>query len=241
MPLLRITVNSCCLLVYFYFVCYSFGMIKINEIPEVDPMFHKGLFRNTKKMTALFEIDRVNHIGTEVINEKSAWVFTDPTHATVKRDGTGVVITADGEAFVRRSVKKGKKIPEGFLLAEFDAFTETMFGVEPVEKSGFRKMFNEAVENLTEPLTEGTFELVGPKINGNPEGFDKHVLIRHGSEDFVEIPDLRTINRDDAFAILKEIFTDLKERGIEGVVWWGLDDRRVKLRVHDFFGDPNRR
>ena len=27
----------------------------------------------------------------------------------------------------------------------------------------------------------GTYELCGPKIQGNPEGFEKHTLVRHGS------------------------------------------------------------
>jgi len=27
---------------------------------------------------------------------------------------------------------------------------------------------------------DGTYELVGPKVQGNPEKFDKHTLIRHG-------------------------------------------------------------
>lgn len=214
-------------------------MKQINNIPNIDPIFTEELFRNTKKMTALFEIDRVRHVGTEVINENSAWVFTEPATPTIKRDGTGVVITADGEILVRRSVKKGKTIPAGFRLAEFDPRTETMFGVEPVGQTSFAKFLKEAVENITEPLEAGTFELVGPKINGNSEKMDKHVLIRHGSER-LELPDMRTISREDAFETLKALFSDFKAKGIEGVVWWGSDGRRVKLRVKDFFGDENR-
>lgn len=207
---------------------------------EVDPMFNEGLFRNTKKMTALFEIDRVQHVGTEVVNPRSAWVFDEASVPTVKRDGTGVLVTETGEVLMRRSVKKGKRVPEGFRLAEVDAFTGHMFGVEPVAQSPLKKMFDEAVGNLVEPLTAGTFELCGPKINGNAEGFDKHVLIRHGSEVLFDLPDMQTVEPDEAFDLLKGIFADLKIRGVEGVVWWGADDKRVKLRVKDFFGDENR-
>jgi hypothetical protein len=206
--------------------------------PEIDPMFKSGLFRNTRKMTALFEIDRVNHVGTDVVNEKSAWVFTEPTVATVKRDGTGVVITEDNEVLVRRSVKKGKRVPEGFRLAEVDAFTGHMFGVEPVAQSGFKALMEEAL--LDASFWPGTYELCGPKINGNPEGLDEHVLIRHGAEVLPVIPDMRTVDPGDAHILLKPIFADLKERGVEGVVWWGTDDKRVKLRAKDFFGDTNR-
>lgn len=208
--------------------------------PDIDPMFKSGLFRNTRKMTALFEIDRVKHVGTDVVNEKSAWIFTEPAVATVKRDGTGVVITEDNEVLVRRSVKKGKRIPEGFRLAEIDAFTGHMFGVEPVAQSGFKTMMNDALPANDQLLEPGTYELCGPKINGNPEGLDHHVLIRHGAEVLPVIPDMRTVEPGDAHALLKPIFADLKERGVEGVVWWGADDKRVKLRVKDFFGDANR-
>lgn len=209
-------------------------------IPNIDPMFKSGLFRSTRKMTALFDIDRVNHVGTDVVNEQSSWVFTEPAVATVKRDGTGVVITEDNEVFVRRSVKKGKRIPDGFRLAEIDAFTGHMFGVEPVAQSGFKGMMDKALLDASDYLWPGTYELCGPKINGNPEGLDKPTLIRHGAEVLPVIPDMRTVEPGAAHALLKPIFADLKERGVEGVVWWGADDKRVKLRVKDFFGGTNR-
>lgn len=208
--------------------------------PTIDPLFESGLFRNTRKMTALFEIDRANHIGTDVVNEKSAWVFTEPAVATVKRDGTGVLVSSEGEILIRRSVKKGKRVPDGFRLAEIDPFTGHMFGVEPVSQSGFKKMMEEAMLSVGVGLEPGTYELCGPKINGNPEGFNKHILIRHGSEELATIPDMRTVAPDDAYPLLKELFVGFKARGVEGVVWWGADDKRVKLRAKDFFGDENR-
>jgi hypothetical protein len=208
--------------------------------PVIDPMFKEGLFRNTRKMTALFEIDRVKHEGTDVVNEKSAWVFTEPAVATVKRDGTGVLVTPEGEVLVRRSVKKGKRVPEGFRLAEIDAFTGHMFGVEPVAQSGFKAMMDKALLNASDYFWPGTYELCGPKINGNPEGLDEPALFRHGMEVLHAIPDMRTVEPGDAHALLKPIFAELKEKGVEGVVWWGADDKRVKLRVKDFFGDANR-
>lgn len=207
---------------------------------DVDPMFESGLFRNTRKMTALFEIDRVQHVGTDVINKNSEWVFTEPAVATVKRDGTGVLVTETGEILVRRSVKKGKRIPDGFRLAEIDPVTGHMFGVEPMNQSGFKAMLQEALPATGKTLEPGTYELCGPKVNGNPEGFDHHVLIRHGAEVLPIIPDMRTVAPEEAHALLKDIFTELQEQGVEGVVWWGADDKRVKLRVKDFFGDTNR-
>jgi hypothetical protein len=219
-------------------------MLKIDELDTrntTDDLLNGPIFRNVKKMPALFVIDRLKHIGTDVLNDAATWIFNEPSTVTVKRDGTGIAVADDGRIFARRSVRKGKKAPEGFVLAELDPFTGHAFGSEPIETSGFIKMFREAVENLEEPLTPGTFELTGPKINGNPEGLARHALFRHGVEVITDIPDMRTVDPDNAFEILKNIFTDFKKRGIEGVVWAGADNKRVKLRVYDFFGDPNRR
>lgn len=208
---------------------------------NIDPLFTQEPFRNVQKMPALFVIDRARHIATREINPAAAWIFTEPARATIKRDGTSITVTDDGKVFARRAVKKGKNAPAGFRLAEVDPITGHAFGVEPVEQSGFYKMFQEAVEPFYTPLTPGTFELVGPKINGNPENMPSHILLRHGAETAVEIPDMRNVRPEDAFDLLHEIFTDFKERGIEGVVWHGADNKRAKLRVKDFFGDPNRR
>lgn len=210
-----------------------------NLVPE--EFFNNALFRNVKKMPALFVIDRIKHVGTTEINPKAAWVFNEPAKATAKKDGTSITVTGNGDVFARRSVKAGKKAPAGFILAEHDDFTGHSFGIEPVEQSGFAKMFKEALAHHDGPLEPGTYELVGPKINGNPEKLDRHTLLRHGDEEMTEIPDLRKINPDDAFEILKKIFEGFKDRGIEGVVWAGADNKRVKLRTKDFFGDPQRR
>lgn len=214
----------------------------MDEIKTLTPkeFFNGALFRNVKKMPALFVIDRVKRLAIDEINPISAWVFSEPSVITAKKDGTGVTVTEDGEHFVRRSVKAGKKAPPGFRLAEHDPFTGHSFGMEPVEQSGFAKMFHEALVCHDGPLEPGTYELVGPKINGNPEKLERHTLLRHGDEEIFEVPDLRTINPEDAFEILKKIFADFRMRGIEGVVWAGADNKRVKLRTNDFFGDPNR-
>lgn len=198
-------------------------------------------YRNVKKMPALFVIDRNIHKATDAVNEKGAWVFEEPSRVTIKRDGTGITVTEDGKVYARRTVKKGRPVPPGFLLAELDTFTGHQFGLEPVEQSGFHKTFKEAAEAFNGTIPPGTYELVGPKLAGNPEGLEKHVLAPHGTEEATEIPDMRNIPREEAYETLKPIFAEYKERGIEGVVWWGADGKRTKLRVYDYWGDPNRR
>lgn len=103
-----------------------------------------------------------------------------------------------------------------------------------------KKFMSEALADFDGIPLPGTFELVGPRINGNPLGNERHALIPHGHIVVPEIPDMRNISPVDAFDTLLPIFAKFKEENIEGVVWEGTDNRRVKLRVNDFFGDPHR-
>jgi hypothetical protein len=213
--------------------------MKQSVAEHSDTFVHDEQYRNVKKMPALFVIDREAHVATTDINESAAWIFDEPARPTIKRDGTSVTVSEDGTIYARRMVRRGRKAPAGFIPAETDSYTGNTFGLEPVEQSGFAKMFKEASAGQT--LAPGTYELCGPKINGNPESLTSHKLLSHGDDAAVEIPDMRTIPREEAFETLKGIFAGYKKRGIEGVVWWGADGKRTKLRVKDFFGDPQRK
>lgn len=215
------------------------ALAETEKVKKVEPEFiHDEKFRNVKKMPALFVIDRSVHLATTEVNEKAAWIFNEPSKPTLKKDGTSVTVTEDGKIYARRAVKKGKKAPPDFIAAETDPITGHTFGLEPVEQSGFAKMFKEAAG--TQKLTPGTYELCGPKINGNPEGLTSHTVLPHGYEEATEIPDMTKVNPSEAYETLKTLFATYKERGIEGVVWWGENGKRTKLRVNDFFGDPHR-
>ena len=73
------------------------------------------------------------------------------------------------------------------------------------------------------PLHDGTYELCGPKIQGNPERFPAHVLVPHSAE---RIPaDPRTFEEIKAF---------LATADIEGIVWHHPDGRMAKVKTKDF-------
>ena len=78
-------------------------------------------------------------------------------------------------------------------------------------------------------LEPGTYELCGPKINGNPEGFSRHILVTHGSQHLVDVP------RD--FEGLRAWLADAQ---FEGIVWWSNimdpDAPMAKLKRRDFHG-----
>ena len=73
-------------------------------------------------------------------------------------------------------------------------------------------------------LQDGTYELVGPKIQGNPDKFAAHTLIKHGESLLPDAP--RT------FSAIKAYLEPLQ---IEGIVWHHPDGRMVKIKRKDFF------
>jgi hypothetical protein len=73
-------------------------------------------------------------------------------------------------------------------------------------------------------FADGTYELVGPKVQGNPERYASHTLVPHSSLEMDEQPP-----RD-----FDGIKTWFQGRDIEGVVWHHPDGRMAKLKLRDF-------
>ncbi len=69
---------------------------------------------------------------------------------------------------------------------------------------------------------DASYELVGPKINGNPEGLTERQLLQHGTH-LVECPREFDAIRD-----------WLAGQDIEGVVWHHPDGRMAKIKKKDF-------
>lgn len=161
---------------------------------------------------------------------------------TRKIDGTAMMLDDQGEWWARRIVKPGKNVPAGFLEVTFDENTGNRVGWVPAEDSPFAKFWRKALDLATEEFTPGTFELIGPKINGNPEGVETDMLVRHGTtvvEGFPSVADI--FSADDPRALLEPFFADFRVLGIEGVVWWVEGEPVVKLRAKDFFPEMDAR
>jgi hypothetical protein len=148
------------------------------------------------------------------------WVFAGEGAATRKYDGTCVMF--DGlDWWARREVKPGKQSPPRFRAIETDVHTGKTVGWEPIAQSAFVKYFWEALPYLS-PLMMGTYELVGPKINGNPEGAKAHSLIRH--ETATRFRALDHPSSPEALAAV------VKGLSFEGIVWHRIQpDGSVKM------------
>jgi hypothetical protein len=167
------------------------------------------------------------------VNTGCEWVLAGEGVATRKYDGTCVMF--DGSRWwARREVKPNKTQPPGFQAISTDDNTGKTVGWEPVEQSGFAKWHTEALNNqqgsISGDYEPGTYELCGPKVQGNPEQFDQHVLILHKLADvIVDLKDNLT------FESLAEFVTELHtNQGFEGIVWHHPDGRMAKLKARDF-------
>lgn len=161
---------------------------------------------------------------------------------TRKIDGTAMMLDENGKWWARRIVKPGKDAPAGFQEVAFDENTSKRVGWMPAEDSPFAKFWRKALDNEAEEFAPGTFELIGPKINGNPENVEKDMLVAHGTTVIRGFPSAQEIlNSDDPRALLEPFFSDFRGAGIEGVVWWIDHVPAVKLRVKDFFPEMDSR
>lgn len=196
-----------------------------------------------KKIISLFKrnYDGDRLVRDEVV-EGAEWVLEGEGTATRKWDGTCCMVR-EGKLYRRydRKLNKGAKkrllkdpsfvpsddqfkaAPEGWEAAEEapNKHTGHWPGWLPVEPDDPEKHFNEP----SIPEEDGTYELVGPKVGGNPEGFDKHMFIRHGTG-YLDSPPL-------SFEGVKDF---LEHKDIEGIVWHHPDGRMVKIKKKDFWG-----
>ena len=150
------------------------------------------------------------------------WVTEGEGVPTRKYDGTCVMQATVSGWWARREVKPGKTPPPGFVAIEHDDETGKTIGWEPVAQSGFARWHTEALNEADWP--PGTYELCGPKVNGNPEGYPRHVLIAHDTATVVA----------DAPRDFAGLATWLHAQPYEGVVWHHPDGRMCKIKRRDF-------
>jgi hypothetical protein len=182
-----------------------------------------------KKLSTLFKKDP-NDLGRVInkVNPENEWVFTDEgVKATRKYDGTACAII-HGNLYKRYDVKKGRQVPELAIPCEEspDQITGHWPHWIPCKRDEPADKFHWQAYDLVEgDLDDGTYELCGPKIQGNPEKFSSHVLVLHG--DF----DLHLTTNIYDFNAFKEY---LKNVDIEGIVFHHPDGRMCKLRKSDY-------
>jgi len=151
------------------------------------------------------------------------WVFEGEGIATRMYDGICVAII-NGQYVKRREIKKGRRAPVDFIGIMRDPNTGKRVGWIPVAEGKPQNKYHiEAYHRLTDKQ-DGTYELCGPKVQGNPERFESHILIPHAKAEVYE-----DCPRD--FDTLREW---LRAKDIEGVVFHHPDGRMGKIKKRDF-------
>jgi hypothetical protein len=173
-----------------------------------------------KKIISLYQR---NYEGDRLVRDEvvpgAEWVIAGEGYATRKWDGTCCMVRG-GTLYKRYDAKRGKTPPVGFEPAqEPDPTTGHWPGWLPVGEGPEDRWFREAEL----PEEDGTYELCGPKVQGNPEGLTVHELVAHGEWLLEGAP--RT------FGDFKTYF---EQHDFEGIVWHHPDGRMVKIKAKDF-------
>jgi hypothetical protein len=178
-----------------------------------------------KKIPTIFERDWDGDRSRVVDKPHPAcgWVFAGEGRPTRKIDGTSCMVE-NGKLFKRRELRSGDATPADFMLAGHDDETGKTVGWVPVGEGPEDKFHREAFADG--PHANGTYELIGPKVQGNPEGIDRHMLIMHGTGHAGLMVDVPV-----TFDGLREFLAGLN---IEGVVWHHPDGRMAKIKLRDF-------
>jgi hypothetical protein len=138
--------------------------------------------------------------------------------ATKKFDGTACAVIG-GRLYKRWDGPRGEgaAVPNGYIQAEPGSSHKVGW---LLVRDGPEDKWHRSIPAPTE---DGTYELCGPRINGNPEKLADHQFIRHGSVIYDDVP------RD--FAGLKAW---LVAHVTEGIVWHGPAGRFAKIKRRDF-------
>ena len=173
-------------------------------------------------------------------NPLCLWVRDGEGIATRKWDGAACMVRG-GVLFKRydakwaKGTKEYKTPPSGWEPCQDpDPITGHWPGwvpcrLEAPEDRWFWEGFDGQPYDHEPPHTDGTYELCGPKVGGNPEDIARHVLIPHG-KDLVSMCSL--VPGTDLDDVIRELLT---ETVMEGVVFHhaGGDGRMAKIRRGD--------
>lgn len=181
-----------------------------------------------KKIKTLFVRDHTAKLVTPEPTPGTEAVFEGRCRPTFKWDGTSCMVR-DGKFYKRYMVNKKRTPPDFEPAQDPDPVTGKQPGWVPVgegpEDRWHREAWASHLEVTGGPPGDGTYELVGPKVQGNPHGFTGvHALLLHGGVGFIETVPL-------TFDELREF---MEKSVIEGVIWWDDNGPVAKLKRRDF-------
>ena len=180
-----------------------------------------------KKIKTLFKRKFENHKIVKCLEEiepECKWVLDGEGYATEKIDGTCCMIK-DNILYKRFDYKKGRKLPEGAIPCQEKPDEITRHFPHWVEVSKDKpedKYLVKAFEEK-EKWEDGTYELIGKHIQGNPYNMGNDRLEKHGIRILKDVPR--------KYEGIKEY---LENHYIEGIVFYRGNGEMCKIKRSDF-------
>lgn len=202
-----------------------------------------------KKIPTIFaRNEKQPWLVTNVMTPGCEWVFSGEGTATKKFDGTACMIK-EGTLYKRTSIDV-PVIPHlfepDFIFVYYNTKKKQAVGwkmcsmFNPTDKwylEGFNNLMKlmESVHKVQNDL-DGTYELCGPRINGNPEQFGEHVLVRHGAYKIYKLYEIGDLFGNKFEMTFDSVRNFLKDKDIEGIVWYHSEDpsKMAKIKKRDF-------
>jgi len=177
-----------------------------------------------RKIKTLFKknLEDLSRVTTE-LDPDCAWAL-ETGIPTIKWDGTSCAVIY-GSLYRRYDCKNGKKPPEGSLpCQEPDPITGHWPHWVLCVRGNPQDQYHFEAFDYAMKLVEGSYELIGPKIQGNPYNLTNHRLVEHGVD---------VINH--TFTDYEDIREYLSTHRIEGIVFWDPEfNNACKIRASDF-------
>lgn len=167
---------------------------------------------------------------TDTPSPSCDWVFRGEGIATRKWDGIPCLVR-DGKLYTRREQAFDFTAPPDWILAGVVGPDSEVLEMGkpkstwwvPVTDAPEFRWHNEAWRRQA-PMDDGTYELIGPKVNGGNDGRGPlHGLVRHGFESLPGMPDMSK-------EFLRGVFSSLHW---EGLVFHHPDGRMAKIKARD--------
>lgn len=181
------------------------------------------------KIPRVFEPE-VGGLASDRPNPGCEWVLAGEGYATVKVDGSACMIDEEGRLWKRMLLRKKMKDkpPAAWIPCQERPEHGEWRGWYLVGDMPDDQWCQEAFEAL-ENKKPGTYELVGPQVVGNNEMQKKHILVPHGKFILEDCPRTRA-----------ELIEYLRNRDIEGIVFYHPDGRMAKVRKKKDLNLPRR-
>ncbi len=193
-----------------------------------------------KKIPTIFKRTEDRRGVIDEWNPECLWVRDGEGIPTRKFDGSCCLVRG-AHLYKRYEAKPGGKIP-GDALQPPDQWTDLVTGKTqcwvPVGEGPEDQWHQEAwhaflVSEYAEESAnrDGTYELIGPKVNGNKEHRSSHTLERHGDVLLAAAALVFSISGVTYKSILGALMGNVP---IEGIVWHHEDGRMAKIKRKDF-------